>query len=166
MPPIETKRLVLRSFAAADWQDFRELALDWQAAPGPAFDKLPTSEAACRKSVEQMSTKDSYYAMCLRGSGKVVGLLAINGIDGNGQLDLGHVILSKYQDNSHDQEALEAVVEYCFQKRGALSVVTHNAPDHPAQLAPLESLGFTNQNAKEKGELVMSREAWERRTRK
>jgi len=42
----EAQRPILRPFAAADGQDFRELALDWKAAPGPAFDKWRTSEEA------------------------------------------------------------------------------------------------------------------------
>jgi ribosomal-protein-alanine N-acetyltransferase len=166
MHPIETKRLVLRPFTADDWQDFRELALDWKAAPGPAFDKWRTSEAACKELVKHMSTSDNYFAMCLRESGKVVGLLAINGIDENRQLDLGHVILSKYQDNDHDREALAALIQHCFNAGGAMSVVTRNAPDHAAQLAPLKSLGFTNTNMKEKGELVITEEAWEQRKKK
>ena len=160
---IETKRLVLRPFAADDWQDFRELALDWEAAPGPAFDKWRTSEAACKGSVQHMSTRGNYFAMCLRESGKVVGLLAINGIDENRQLDLGHVILSKYQDNDHDREALEALIQHCFDERGAVSVITRNAPDHAAQLAPLKSLGFTNKNPENRGELVIAKDAWEQR---
>lgn len=163
MQRIETKRLVLRPFTADDWQDFRELSLDWKVAPGAEFDKWRTSEEACKESVEHMSTRDNYFAMCLRESGKVVGLLAINGIDNEKQLDLGHVILSKYQDNDHDREALEALIQHCFDERGAMSVVTHNAPDHAAQLAPLKSLGFTNTNMKNKGELVITKEAWEQR---
>ncbi len=37
-----------------------------------------------------MSARDKYIAMCLRGSGKVVGLWVINGIDDGKQLNLGH----------------------------------------------------------------------------
>jgi len=111
---IETKRLILRPFTAADWRDFHELSVDWAVAPGPAFDKWPTSEEACKGSVKYMSTSDKYLAMCLRESGKVVGLLAINDIEAEGQLDVGHVILSKYQDNDHDREALQALIKHCF----------------------------------------------------
>lgn len=92
---IETKRLVLRPFTAADWRDFQELSVDWAAAPGPAFDKWPTTEEACKDSVQHMATRDKYLALCLRESGKVVGLLALNGFEKEGCMDLGHVILSQ-----------------------------------------------------------------------
>jgi RimJ/RimL family protein N-acetyltransferase len=163
MRRIETKRLVLRPFTADDWRDFRELSLDWKAAPGPEFDKWPTSGEASRKSVEYMSTKDKFLAMCLRESGKVAGLLVINEIDDERQLNLGHVILSKYQDNDHDREGIEALIQHCFDAEGVMSVITNNASDHAAQLAPLLSLGFINRNVKDKGELVITREEWDRR---
>ena len=161
MPSIETTRLVLRQFKATDWQDFQELSIDWKASPGPAFDKWPTSEEAARKSVEHMSTRDNYLARCLRESGKVVGLLAINGIDKQKRLDLGHVILSTYQDNDHDREALQALIQHSMDQHGVRSVITHNDPDHAEQLAPLKSLGLASRNPENKGELVITREEWQ-----
>jgi hypothetical protein len=40
-------------------------------------------------------------------------------------------------------------------------IVTHNAPNEP-QLAPLRSIGFEDSGAEE-GELVLDKEAWEKR---
>jgi RimJ/RimL family protein N-acetyltransferase len=163
MPCIETKRFVLRRFSADDWRDFQALALDWKAQPGPAFDKWRVSDEACRESVEHMSTRDHYYAMCLRHSGRVIGLLGINGIDEGRQADLGHVVLSEYQDDDHDREALEAMVRHCFDVRGARSIITHNASEHAAQLAPLKSLGFGNASPDDPGELTLIKAQWEPR---
>jgi len=163
MRRIETERLVLRPFRADDWKDFQALGIDWKAAPGPAFDKWGTSAEAAKESVTHMSTRDNYVAMCLCGSDKVVGLLAINGMDAKKKLDLGHVILSSYQDNDHDREALEAMIQHCFDAQGGLSIITNNAPEHAAQVAPLKALGFTNVNPENKGELVITKAQWERR---
>ena len=164
MPRIETKRLVLRPFTADDWRDFQELAVDWAAAPGPAFDKWRTSEDACRESVVYMSTRDRWFAVSLRDTGKVIGLLGINGISDEKQADVGHVILSRYQDNDLDREALEAIVQFCFDAKGAHSIITHNAAEHAAQLAPLKSLGFVSVNPSDPGELVITGAQWEQRT--
>lgn len=159
---IETKRLILRPFTIDDWRDFQQLSVDWAAAPGPAFDKWPTSAEASQASVKHMSTSAKYLAMCLRDSGKVVGLLAINGVEPDGQLDVGHVVLSEYQDDDCDREALEAFIRHCFATFAAPAVVTHNADDAP-QLAPLRSLGFTTKDPTDRGTLVISRDEWERR---
>jgi beta-lactamase regulating signal transducer with metallopeptidase domain/RimJ/RimL family protein N-acetyltransferase len=162
MRRIETARLVLRPFTPDDWRDFHELAVDWQAQPGPEFDKWGTSEEAARGSVQEMSTTDQYLAVCLRESGKVVGLLAINGVDEQKRLDLGHVILSKHQDNDLDREALQALIQHCFDTMDITSVMTHNDPN-AEQIGPLLSLGFTNRNPNDRGELVITREEWDQR---
>ncbi|MBT5612228.1 MAG: GNAT family N-acetyltransferase [Lentisphaerae bacterium] len=161
---IETKRLILRPFTADDWRDFGELSVYWAAAPGPAFDKWPTSEEASKGSVAYMSTSDKYLAMSLRESGKVVGLLAMNGAEEGGEFDVGHVILSTYQDNDHDREALQALIQHCFDTQGIPAVITHNA-DHAPQLAPLKSLGFTTKDPKDRGTLVITRQEWDERQR-
>jgi RimJ/RimL family protein N-acetyltransferase len=157
---IETQRLILQPFAPTHWQDFQILAQDWKAAPGPDFDKWQTSDESCQESVAYLSTQDNYFAMCLRDSGKLIGLLAINQINAQRQADLGHVILSQYQNNDLDQEALHALIQHCFESRGVLSIITHNAPKHTAQLAPLKSLGFVNTNPTDPGELTLTKAQW------
>ena len=160
MESIETKQLLLRIFIADDWQDLQQIALEWKSAPGPEFDKWPTEDDACRKFSQYLASRDNYLAMCLRASGKVIGLLAINDINQDNQADLGHVILSKYQDEDHDLEALQAMVQYCFEAEKVQSIITHNAPDHVAQLAPLRSLGFVNTSPDNPGELTLGKTQW------
>lgn len=160
---IESPRFTLRTFRAADWQDFQLLGRDWQAAPGPAFDKWPTSDEAAQASVQYMSRCDKYLAMCERASDRVVGLVAFNGIDDQGRLDLGHVVLSSFQDNDRDREVLRAAVDHCLSRAGVCAVVTHNAPEHEAQLAPLYSLGFHGIEGGSAGELTLTRAEWEAR---
>jgi RimJ/RimL family protein N-acetyltransferase len=156
---IETERLVLRGFHVDDWQALQELALDWRAAPGPEWDKLPTTESECRGFAEHLAASDRYYAMCPRGVEKLVGLLALNGPDEQGRFDLGHIIHSRYQDDDHDREALAAIVDLIFRDPSVSLIVTHNA-EHPPQLAPLRSLGFREGDTAG-GELVMGRPQWE-----
>jgi len=169
MQLIETERLALRAFAPDDWRDVHELAVDWSRAPGPEFDKWPTTQEGAKGLTEHFSKESKYFAICLRQTKKVVGLLALNGIDANKQLDLGHVILGKYQDNDHDREALRAMVDYVFKEKAALSIVTHNASQHAEQVAPLRSLGFKAMHKGTKGEdtndgsLVIANAEWEKR---
>lgn len=163
MKYLETKRFILRPFTAEDWSDLQELAVDWRSAPGPDFDKWGTTEEFSRGFAKHLSAQDKFFALCLRDTKKVIGLLGLNGIDKNKQLDLGHVIHSKYQDNDHDKEALEAIINYIFETKGASSVVTRNASTHTEQLAPLKSLGFKNINRDEKGELVITKVDWQQK---
>lgn len=161
----ETKRLVIRRFTPEDWSDLQELGKDWSKSPAPEWDKWPISDEASKGSVNYMSTTDKYFAVCLRDTNNVIGLLALNDQTdeerAKKQLDLGHVIHSRYQDKDHDREALEAMIDYVFKSKGMLSIVTHNPSDFPEQLAPLKSLGFKPR--KDKGELGITKEEWVQR---
>jgi ribosomal-protein-alanine N-acetyltransferase len=161
MKIIETKRFIVRAFTSDDWQDVQELAVDWSKAPGPAFDKWPTSETDVKGVTDFFARDEHYYAVCLRATKKVIGLLGLNGIDANKQLDLGHVILSTYQDNDHDREALSTMVEHIFKNMDVASIVTRNEPTHAEQLAPLKTLGFKVFDPQKTGELVITKIEWE-----
>ena len=52
---LNTQRLVLRGFTSDDWQDIHEIAADWSKAPGPEFDKWPTTEEAAKGMAEYFS---------------------------------------------------------------------------------------------------------------
>jgi len=78
---METERLVLRRFGSRDWPEVLQPALDWKATPGSELDKLPTTEAACKQFTDCPSSSGLYLAVCLRSENKVVGLLALNGLD-------------------------------------------------------------------------------------
>ena len=159
---LRTKRLGLRGFTTGDWQDLHELAVDWRKAPGPEFDKWPTSEKAARGLAEHFSTSPRYFAMCLKENQKVVGLLALNGYDKEGQFDLGHVIHSDHHNNDIGREASQPRVDHIFRTASPVSIVTHNDPTHREQLAPLVALGFSRASEGEQGTLMLAKDQWER----
>jgi len=156
---IETSRLVIRPFTAEDWPNVQKIALDWKSAPGPEFDKWPTSETEI-KGLTNLFAKQAgrYFAISLSG-GQVIGLLGLGDIGERRELDLVHVILSNHQDNDLDREALGTMVDHIFESLEVDRIVTKNA-EHPEQLAPLKSLGFVNFNQNHPSELVLSREKW------
>ncbi len=160
---LSTDRLVLRGFAPDDWQDVHELAVDWSKAPGPGFDKWPTTEEAARDLTRHFSSSHKYFAMCIKETGKVVGLVALNGYEAGGRFDMGHVIHSDYQDNNIDREALQAMVNHIFQTESPAAIITHNDPTHREQIAPLVALSFSAAEGAEQGTLVLGKAEWESR---
>jgi hypothetical protein len=102
-------------------------------------------------------------AVVLKSGQRIIGLLAFNGIDANKQLDLGHVMHTEFQDNDHDREALEAIIDSAFQTKDIASIITMNvaAPDWAEQIAPLRSLGLTPIAPDKLGELAIGRQEWE-----
>jgi [ribosomal protein S5]-alanine N-acetyltransferase len=161
MDALVTLRLVLRAFEQDDWQDIQELAADWKAAPGPVFDKWPTDEEGAKGLAGHFGGHaDRFYAVYLYSANKVIGLLALDSIEEDGVMDLGHVVLSQYQDNDIDREALKCIVDQIFHDDGVKAIVTRNA-HHTPQQAPLRSLGFTSFSGGGDGELRISRKEWE-----
>jgi len=158
---LRTERVIIRGLTEEDWPDINKLAIDWSKAPGPEFDKLPTSEDGAKGLVGYFMEHDTHKALCLHGGKKVIGLLGLNGLDSEGRFDLGHIVLSEYQDNDMDKEALNAAVEYIFENKNVESIVTNNASDHAEQLAPLKSLGFRILDPDNPGTLVLTKAEWE-----
>ncbi len=157
----QTERTTVRGFTEEDWPDIHELAKDWRKAPGPEFDKWPTSENDAKGLAGYFAEHDNFKALCLRDGEKVIGLLGLNGLDSEGRFDLGHVILSAHQDNDIDKEALKAMVEYILTNKNVESIVTNNASSHTEQLAPLRSIGFKVVDQDNPGTLVLTKAEWE-----
>ena len=161
---LEAERTIVRRFVEEDWPAVHKLAVDWRKAPGPEFDKWPTSDDAAKGMAGHFAGNDSFQALCLRDGEKVIGLLALNGLDGEGRFDLGHVILSEYQDNDIDREALSAMVEFIFRNKDVETIVTNNASTHVEQVAPLKTLGFRSVNKDDPGIMVITKAEWEQRS--
>ena len=159
MEKIESKRLILRNLDPGDFKDFWELAKNWKKAPGPDFDKFPTDEDSCRKFFDHClkNTGTSLY-IYLPSENKIIGLICMNGIDEQAQMDMGHIIHSDYQNNDIDTEALSMFIDLIFSTTESKAIITNNDPD-PKQNAPLYSLGFTDRNANG-GQLLLGKTKW------
>jgi RimJ/RimL family protein N-acetyltransferase len=160
MEVLMSERLILRRFNQNDWKDFLELSVDWNNSPGPEWDKWGVTEKECKESVNYMSTDEKYYAVYLRNEQKVIGLIALNGINEFGQ-DVGHVIHTKYQNNDIDKEALYLIINYIFEKTKIEKIITGNFPNEK-QIAPLISLGFVKHDEDQDGVLRIDKERWEK----
>jgi RimJ/RimL family protein N-acetyltransferase len=156
---LSSERLIIRDFNCNDFSDFLTLSVNWKSAPGPKFDKWPTDENGCKGFLEYLCTQKNFYAVYLCDKKMVIGLLAINKIDENKQLDLGHVIHSAYQNNDIDREALEMMVDYIFKTMDVESIITRNYPNEE-QIAPLKSLGF--KKCENDGVYIMKKDKWKK----
>ena len=164
MPEIETQRLIIRSFTPDDWEGIQALAVDKETHKRDPYDHTwPTSDDGCKKSAEYLAQMtDKFFAVCLKREQTLIGLLAFNSIDTNKQLDLGHQIHSKYQDNDCDREALESIIDFAFEHEDVESIDTRNNPEWPKQVAPLKSFGFTPIEG-DPGHLGITKADWDKR---
>ena len=140
---IETERLVIRKFTEEDWADIQDLAIDKESSEGAKYDHTwPTSEKDCKGVAGFFSRDNRFRAVCLKADKKIIGLIALNGLDDQGQADLGHVFHTKYGGRDYDTEAIAHAIDYAFTHMGATGVFADNAEDWAVQLAPLRKLGM------------------------
>jgi RimJ/RimL family protein N-acetyltransferase len=140
---LETERLVIRRFTTDDWADVQKLALDKESSEGGKYDHpWPTSEEGCRGAAGYFSTSGKFWAVCLKDSPRIIGLLALSSTDEPGTMELGHVFHTGFVSNDHDTEALGRMVDYAFADLGAQRLICNNVEEWAVQLAPLQKLGM------------------------
>jgi hypothetical protein len=91
---------------------------------------------------DYFATRDSFWAVQLKGDPEIIGLLAVNGIESSGALDLGHIFVRSSRENDLDYEAIKGFVSQAFEAAGVQSIVCNNAEDWVDQIEPLKKLGM------------------------
>ena len=145
MEAIRTERLTLRNFRPEDWRDLHEMIVQYQASEYAQYDhKWPTSEEEIQGVARWFSEGDSYLAACLRATGKLIGLVALNKEereDGPAH-NLGYVFNSGYHGQAYATEACRAAIDHAFERLGATRFVTGTAPANPPSRRLLARLGL------------------------
>jgi ribosomal-protein-alanine N-acetyltransferase len=142
MTSIETDRLVLRNFQADDWQDLLEVAAKYQASEYAKYDhNWPTDAEEIKGVVEWFATGDRFLAVCLKTTGKLVGLVSLNPKDG-GEYGFGYVFHTDYHGQGYATEACRAALDHVFGPLGAERVVTGTAEANEPSCRLLRRLGL------------------------
>src|SRR5512142_3308740 len=94
MLSLETDRLRIRSFSPDDWRQLQEMSVKYQATPEARYeDPWPTSDDGVQSLASFFASGDDYLAVCLKDTGKLIGMVAIErrkGADGRVH-NLGYV---------------------------------------------------------------------------
>jgi len=140
---LETQRLVIRRFTPDDSADVLELGRDKESSEGGKYDHpWPTSEEGCRGAVEFCSANERFWAVCLKGSRRVIGLLALSSTEEPGTMEVGHVFHTEFLDDDLDTEALACIMNHAFSTLGSERIICQNAEEWTGQLRPLRKLGL------------------------
>jgi RimJ/RimL family protein N-acetyltransferase len=160
MITIETDRLTIRNFGPDDWQDLQEVAVEYQASESAKYeDPWPTSAEEVKGMVEWFAKGDGYLAVCLKATGKLIGLIAIERRqDQEGAVyNLGYVFHPGYHGHGYATEGCRAAMAYVFDQLAADGILTGTHPDNEPSVRLLKKLGLSEIN---RGEFAISREEW------
>ena len=141
-PYLTTSRLTIRRFRPADADDLHEYLSDPQVyrfEPGEPLDH----ELASRKAADMAASPD-FWAVELRGAGKVIGQLYLKQIEPAEHLtcELGYILSPSYQRQGYGSEAAAALVRQMLTAGGMHRVIAHCNPENTASWRLLEKIGF------------------------
>ena len=149
MTPLETDRLILRNFRPEDWRDLLEVAINYQASEYAKYDhKWPTDEEGVKGMANWFSSAppegagDRFAAVCLRSTGKLIGMISVNPKQEGVEYGFGYVFHTDYQGQGYATEACRAMLEHVFGTLGASRITTGTAAANTPSCRLLDKLGF------------------------
>jgi ribosomal-protein-alanine N-acetyltransferase len=161
MRSLETDRLVIRNFDRDDWQELQEMAIQYQASEAAQYeDPWPTSTEEVKGMAAWFAGGDDYLAVCLKTTGKLIGLVAINRRQEREDRvhNLGYVFHPGYAGQGYATESCTAAMGYLFDQLAAEGILTGTHPDNKPSVALLKRLGLHEIGG---GEWALSRAEWQ-----
>mgnify|MGYP000872494007 FL=1 len=160
MEAIETERLTLRNFRPDDWRDLHEMIVGYQASEYAQYDdRWPTGEEDIQGIAKWFAGGDTYLAVSLRDTGKVIGFVALNErSEGDGPArNLGYVFNFCYHGQGYATEACRAAIAYVFEGLGEARFVTGTHDANLPSRRLLSRLGFRPLGD---GQYALERDEW------
>jgi RimJ/RimL family protein N-acetyltransferase len=142
---IETERLVIRNFTADDWSDLQEISAKYKASEYAQYDQeWPTSEDEIKDMLEWFAEGDRFLAVCVKATGKEIGLIALNPKPDQGDrvYGLGYVFNSDYYRQGYATESCRAIIAHAFSTLEATRITVGTALANEPSRRLLKRLGF------------------------
>lgn len=137
MENIITDRLIIRKFEKNDWHDLYEYLSDKEIVKYEPYDVY--SENQAKEEAVRRSKDESFYAVCLKENGKLIGNLYLC----KGAFDtweLGYVFNRKYQGKGYATESAKALLDYAFKHLGARRIIAMCSRENERSWKLLERL--------------------------
>ena len=139
---METERLVVRNFRPEDWEDLyeylsREEVLKYE--PSSA-----SSREECRKLAAERARGNSFWAVCLKVTGKMIGHVYFGRMEPFEfkTWELGYIFNPLYCGMGYATEASRRIVAYGFEQLKAHRITALCDPENSASWKLLERLGM------------------------
>ena len=149
---IETDRLIIRSFAEADTDEYAEIASDGRVARYLANTNPRSYEEAAEFVKEQMREESksglARYAVILKETNKLIGFAGFKAFDD--YTDFGWVLGYEHWANGYGTEAALAVYQYGLQVLKLTDMVAGSVIENVASVKIIERLGLEYQTHREK----------------
>jgi RimJ/RimL family protein N-acetyltransferase len=136
---METERLKIRRFLAGDWQDLHEYLSQENVVKFEPYGVFTEEES--KREAERRAGDESFWAVCLKDSGKLIGNLYLARQEFD-TWELGFVFNERYQGKGYAGSAARALVSDVFENKNAHRVVARCNPLNEPSWRLLERLGM------------------------
>lgn len=161
MIAIETERLHIRNFSAADWPGLQEVIIHYQASDSARYEPAwPTSTDEIQSITSWFASGDDYLCVCLKATGAIIGFVAIELRNDCAEQvhNLGYIFHPAYRGHGYALEACRAAMRFLFEQAGAVAIHTGTHPENAASIRLLTKLGLQPLN---QHEYILSRADWQ-----
>ena len=144
---LETKRLILRPWRESDAEALFKYASDPDVGPRAGWPPHKSVEESL-ETIRTVLSGEGMWAVELKGISEVIGSIgylpatASNLDIEDDQCEIGYWIAKPFWNQGLCTEALEAVIDYCFNVMGFSVLWSDYFPDNPASGRVMEKCGF------------------------
>lgn len=146
-PTLETDRLILRPFVAADAPlvqmsaGAREVADTTLSIPHPYPDGAAAAWIATHQSAWEAGTSVTY-AITLRDAGALIGAVGMTIVNAHACAELGYWVAIPYWNQGYCTEAARAVVTFGFDALGLHRIQAHHLTRNPSSGRVMQKIGM------------------------
>lgn len=146
-PQLTTERLLLRNISARDLEPIHKMRCD-QAVNVMVGRKTPTSLRQTEEFIEKIerminANESMYWVICLKEDHQLLGTVCCWNFDiGNEAVEIGYEMLPEFRRRGIMEEALEAVIEYAFEKLNARVITAFPSAVNINSVSLLKKLNF------------------------
>ena len=140
--PLETERLIVRTFQPDDWRDLREYATLPEVTK---YDyDYPSSDEDLRGAVDYFIETPGHWAVCLKETGKLIGHITCTRKDPEEleTWELGYIFNPVHYGRGYATEACRRILQHVFEDLGAHRVEAGCDPRNAPSWRLLERLGL------------------------
>lgn len=138
---LETSRLYIRSLCETDWQEMKNIFIDFNNSKYAVYDMpLPTEDEEIKALIKKFVESNMFFTVFLKESRDMIGYVCFHK-DGD-TYDLGYCFHSVYHSNGYAYESTKALIEYYVDECGATGFTAGTAIDNTPSCRLLEKLGF------------------------
>jgi len=136
---METERLIIRKFCINDWNDLHEYLSQEATVKYEPYEMF--SEEESKQEALKRSENDSFWAVCLKPSGKLIGNIYF-AKQAFKTWELGYVFNADFLGHGYATEAARALIDYSFEEKDVHRIVAMCNPLNKQSWKLLERLGM------------------------